>query len=70
MIRNFDHEIVHLEVDPSGATAEVAGRQAPAPGRVLTTDKLLAGRMLLVDSHFDEETGTPPYEVLTQRMPR
>jgi DNA-binding beta-propeller fold protein YncE len=70
VVRNFDRELVHLEIDPAGTAAAVAGRQATDPDRVLTTGKLLAGRLLLVDSHFDEATGAPPYQVVTQRMPR
>lgn len=70
VIRNFDHAIAHLELDHDGSRAELVDQQQTDPDRVLTTGKLLAGRMLLVDSHFDEEIGTPPYQILTRRMPR
>jgi hypothetical protein len=70
VIRNFDHEIVHLELERSGAEADLEGTRATDPERVLTTGKLLRGRLLLVDSHFDEATGQAPYEIVTARMPR
>jgi hypothetical protein len=37
---------------------------------VLTTAKLAHGRLLLVDSKFDEATATPPYQVVTLTPPR
>ncbi len=70
VIRNFSRRIAHLELDRAGTRARLVGQEVTDPDRVLTTGKLLAGRMLLVDSHFDEDTGTPPYEILTRQMPR
>ncbi|MBP2356235.1 sugar lactone lactonase YvrE [Kribbella aluminosa] len=35
------------------------------PDRVLTTAKLAQGRLLVVDSKFDEATAVPPYQVIT-----
>jgi Cu-Zn family superoxide dismutase len=70
VIRNFDKQIVHLELNPSATSAELVSSRATDPNRVFTTGKLLDGRMLLVDSHFDEQTAQGPYEIVTARMPR
>ncbi|MBC7278494.1 gluconolaconase [Nocardioides sp.] len=70
VIRNFDKQLVHLELNPSATSAEHVSSRATDPDRVLTTGKLLDGRMLLVDSHFDEQTAQGPYEIVTARMPR
>jgi len=70
VIRNFDKEIVHLELNPSATSAEHVSSRATDPNRVFTTGKLLGGRLLLVDSHFDEQTAQGPYEIVTARMPR
>lgn len=70
VIRNFDKQLVHLELTPSATSAEYVSSRATDPDRVLTTGNLLDGRMLLVDSHFDEQTAQGPYEIITARMPR
>ncbi|MBG6098784.1 SMP-30/gluconolactonase/LRE family protein [Nocardioides luteus] len=70
VIRNFDKQIVHLELNRSATSAEHVSSRATDPDRVFTTGKLLDGRMLLVDSHFDEQTAQGPYEIVTARMPR
>ncbi|NGN95171.1 gluconolaconase [Nocardioides sp. KC13] len=70
VIRNFDKQIVHLELNPSATSAELVSSTATDPNRIFTTGKLLDGRMLLVDSHFDEQTAQGPYEIVTARMPR
>lgn len=70
VIRNFDRQLVHLELSRDGRQARLVSQQATDPERVFTTGKLLRGRLLLVDSHFDESTGLPPYEVVSVRMPR
>ncbi|WP_406024478.1 SBBP repeat-containing protein [Nocardioides sp. NBC_00850] len=70
VIRNFDKQLVHLELNPSATSAELVSSRATDPDRVFTTGKLLDGRLLLVDSHFDEQTAQGPYEIVTARMPR
>jgi len=70
VIRNFDKQLVHLELNPSATSAERVSSRATDPDRVFTTGKLLDGRLLLVDSHFDEQTAQGPYEIVTARMPR
>ncbi|MEU4451790.1 gluconolaconase [Nocardioides sp. NPDC023903] len=70
VIRNFDKQLVHLELNPSATSAQLVSSRATDPDRVFTTGKLLDGRLLLVDSHFDEQTAQGPYEIVTARMPR
>lgn len=70
VIRNFDKQLVHLELNPSATSAELVSSRATDSDRVFTTGKLLDGRLLLVDSHFDEQTAQGPYEIVTARMPR
>lgn len=70
VIRNFDRQLVHLELNSSATSAEHVSSRATDPNRVFTTGKLLDGRLLLVDSHFDEQTAQGPYEIVTARMPR
>ncbi|MGY0538208.1 SMP-30/gluconolactonase/LRE family protein [Nocardioides sp. YJ-D4] len=70
VVRNFDKQLVHLELNPSATSAELISSRATGPDRVFTTGKLLDGRLLLVDSHFDEQTAQGPYEIVTAKMPR
>ncbi|MER7608236.1 gluconolaconase [Nocardioides sp. NPDC127503] len=70
VVRNFDKQLVHLELNPSATSAELVSSRATDSDRVFTTGKLLDGRLLLVDSHFDEQTAQGPYEIVTTRMPR
>jgi Cu-Zn family superoxide dismutase len=65
VVRNFSRTIatLRLSADADGA---VLLEQAPtAADRVLTTAKVLRGRVLYVDSKFDEAVATGPYEVVT-----
>lgn len=70
VVRNFDKQLTHLELNPAATSAELVSSRATDPDRVFTTGKLLDGRLLLVDSHFDEQTAQGPYEIVTARMPR
>ena len=45
-------------------------QQATDPARVLTTAKVLRGRILFVDSKFDEPVASGPYEVVTDPVAR
>ena len=40
------------------------------PDRVFTTAKIARGRLLLVDSKFDETVAQPPYEVVAMKLRR
>ena len=50
--------------DLGGRRARLVAETDTDPARVFTTGKIAGGRLLLVDSHFDEPIGLPPYEVV------
>lgn len=66
VVRNFSRFIATLKVSADGKTAELLEQVATDPDRVLTTAKMLGGKILYVDSKFDEPVAAPPYEVITQ----
>ncbi|WP_436496993.1 SMP-30/gluconolactonase/LRE family protein [Actinokineospora sp. HUAS TT18] len=70
VVRNFSRMLATLHLSADGGTATLVRQQATDPTRVLTTAKTLHGRMLFVDSKFDEPTATPPYEVVTDPVVR
>lgn len=65
VVRNFSRMIATLRLSADGSRAVLLGQEATAPDRVLTTAKVLRGRILYVDSKFDEAVATGPYEVVT-----
>ncbi len=66
VVRNFSRVVTVLRLAQDGRSASLAHERASDPDRVLTTAKILRGRLLFVDSKFDEQVAAPPYEVLTQ----
>ena len=48
-----------------GRAARLLDQQPTSADRVLTTAEALHGRILYVDSKFDEDVATAPYEVIT-----
>lgn len=69
VVRNFSRTLTTLRLtDDAGAALLV--REVPTdPTRVFTTAKIARGRLLLVDSKFDETPAAPPYEVVSLRLP-
>ena len=65
VVRNFSRMVATLRLTAEGAQARLLEQQATAADRVLTTAKALRGRILYVDSKFDEPVAAPPYEVIT-----
>jgi len=65
VVRNFSKMIATLQLTHDGRRALLLDQQASAADRVLTTAKTLRGRILYVDSKFDEAVATGPYEVIT-----
>lgn len=65
VVRNFSKAITTLRLTSDGRSATLIRDRASDPTRVLTTAKPLAGRILYVDSKFDETVAAPPYEVIT-----
>jgi len=65
VVRNFARSLATLQLADDGHSAALVSQQATDPTRVLTTAKVLRGRILLVDSKFDEPVAAGPYEVVT-----
>ncbi len=65
VVRNFSRVVTTLRLAADGTSARLVSERASDPTRVLTTAKALRGRILYVDSKFDEPIATPPYEVIT-----
>lgn len=70
VVRNFDRKLTTLRLDRSGREARPVTETATDPSRVFTTAKLARGRLLLVDSKFDEPVTAPPYEVVALQLRR
>jgi hypothetical protein len=64
VIRNFARVLTTLRLDREATSARLVREVPTDPGRVFTTGKEAGGRLLLVDSKFDEQVATPPYEVV------
>ena len=65
VVRNFSRVVTTLRLSADGTSARLVSERASDPDRVLTTAKFLRGRILYVDSKFDEPVAAPPYEVIT-----
>lgn len=65
VVRNFSRLIATLQLDADGTRARLLDQRPSAADRVLTTAKVLRGRILYVDSKFDEPVAGAPYEVIT-----
>lgn len=68
VVRNFDRVLTTLRLDSKGSVGRLVKETATDPDRVFTTAKLARGRLLLVDSKFDEQVAAPPYEVVALRL--
>ncbi len=65
VVRNFARMLTTLRLTADGRSATLLTQEATDPSRVLTTAKVLRGRILFVDSKFDEPVAAGPYEVVT-----
>ena len=68
VVRNFSRAITTLRIDRNGSHTRAVNEVATDPERVFTTAKIARGRLLLIDSHFDEQVAEPPYEVVALRL--
>lgn len=64
VIRNVDRTLTTLRLNGDGSAARLLAEQPTDPNRVFTTGRLVRGRLLLVDSKFEEPVARPPYEVV------
>ncbi|WP_245993890.1 gluconolaconase [Nocardioides immobilis] len=65
VVRNFSRMVATLRLTTDGSRAVLLDQVASSPDRVLTTAKALHGRILYVDSKFDETVASGPYDVVT-----
>lgn len=66
VVRNFPRVLTAVD----GFTRATFVVAVPTdPDRVFTTAKFAKGRLLAVDSKFDETVGAPPYQVVALRLP-
>lgn len=65
VVRNFSRMVATLRVSDDGRRLVLLDQEASSPDRVLTTAKVLRGRILYVDSKFDEAVASGPYDVVT-----
>jgi sugar lactone lactonase YvrE len=70
VIRNVDRVLTTLRLDRDAGSAELLTETPTDPTRVFTTGKEARGRLLVVDSKFDEDVAAPPYEVVGLPFPR
>ena len=68
-MRNFDQILTTLRLTPDARSTELVRTDHTDPTRVFTTAKMAQGRLLLVDSKFDEAMAAPPYEVVAFKLP-
>ena len=64
VVRNFKKQIATLRLSADGRKAKLIRQRASSPDRVLTTAKEIRGQILYVDSKFDEQIASGPYEVI------
>ncbi|MCF6743487.1 gluconolaconase [Blastococcus sp. KM273128] len=63
-VRNFPRLLTYLRLDRDATAARVVTEVGTDPERVLTTADVARGKLLLVDSQFDEEPPTQDSEVV------
>lgn len=65
VVRNVDRKLARLRLGGDSREAALVSARTTDQDRVLTTAEFARGRLLAVDSKFDETTPNPPYEVVT-----
>jgi sugar lactone lactonase YvrE len=67
-IRNFPQQLVYLRLNDTASTGQRFATVPTNPNRVFTTGDIVAGRLLLVDSQFDEDPPSRNSEVVARRF--
>lgn len=70
VVQNFSKKLTTLRLSADGSKARLLDQRATDPDRVLTTVAQLRGQTLFVDSKFDEQVASGPYEVITSPLAR
>ncbi len=68
VVRNFAHVLTTMRISHRTSVARLISERMTDPDRVFTTAKIARGRLLLVDSKFDEQVAEPPYEVVAMKL--
>jgi hypothetical protein len=63
-VRNRAHVLAHLELADDATSARLVAEVATDAERVFTTADVVCGRLLLVDSQFDEDPPSQDSEVV------
>src|SRR3954453_1339208 len=69
VVRNSSRRLTTVRVDGGWTTVRPVADVPTDADRVLTTAKIADGRLLAVDSKFDEPVATAPYQVVVLRLP-
>ncbi|MFF2271812.1 SMP-30/gluconolactonase/LRE family protein [Agromyces sp. NPDC058136] len=65
VIRNFSKTVATMRISADGGAVHRIEQRASDPDRVYTTAKMLNGRLLAVDSKFDEQpAASGPYDIV------
>ena len=65
-IRNFPHLLTYLRLNDDAESARSLAEVSTDPEQVFTTGDTADGRLLLVDSQFDEDPPSPDPEVVAR----
>jgi hypothetical protein len=65
-VRNFPQLLTYLRLDDDATSARLLAEVPTDPDRVFTTGDVAEGRLLLVDSQFDEDPPSPDSEVVAR----
>ncbi|MBO9521926.1 MAG: gluconolaconase [Nocardioidaceae bacterium] len=65
VVRNFQRHLTSLTLAEGATQATLLHDEASDPSRVFTTAKVSRGRLLIVDSKFDEPVASAPYQVVS-----
>jgi sugar lactone lactonase YvrE len=65
-VRNFPHVLTYLRLNRDATSARLIAEVSTDPERVFTTGDIAEGRLLLVDSQFDEDPPSPDSEVVAR----
>jgi sugar lactone lactonase YvrE len=65
-IRNLPRLLTYLRLDDDAASGRLLAEVSTDPDRVFTTGDTAGGRLLLVDSQFDEDPPSPDSEVVAR----
>ena len=69
VVRNFPQRLTTLRLSEHWRRARLVSEIQTDPERVLTTAKIARGRLLAVDSKFEEAVPAPPYQVVVLPVP-